>query len=203
MSRLLLIRHGRSVWNAARRIQGWADPPLDEVGRAQARHISERLRAERPTKLYTSPLQRAAETAEIIGQALDVPVEADDRLKEHGVGDLEGLTWEEVVDQYPNLAQHWEKGSADMLIPGEENFQSFQARVAATCDEIATRHAEEIVGIVTHGGVLSAYLNHLIGLPGRFSPFRFPNCSLSIVEVNAVRPRILLLSDICHLGGEI
>ncbi|HET90301.1 MAG TPA: histidine phosphatase family protein [Chloroflexi bacterium] len=203
MSRLLLIRHGRSAWNAERRIQGWADPPLDEVGRAQARHIAERLRAEQPLKLYTSPLQRAAETAEIIGRALGAPVVVDDRLKEHGVGDLEGLTWEEVVDQYPDLAQRWDQGDEEITIPGEEEFDSFRARVTATCDEIAAHHTEQAVGIVTHGGVLSAYLNHLIGLPGRFSPFRFPNCSLSVVQVNSTRPRILLLSDVCHLGGEI
>jgi broad specificity phosphatase PhoE len=56
--------------------------------------------------------------------------------------------------------------------------------------------------VVAHGGTLGTYLNHLIGLPTRFSPFRFGNGSLTIVEAHPVRPRILLLNDTCHLGGE-
>jgi probable phosphoglycerate mutase len=147
---LFLIRHGRSTWNAERRIQGLADPPLDEVGREQACRLAGRLQAEDAmVALYTSPLRRARET------------------------------------------------------PGAEESAPFRARVAAAFDEILSRHDEGTVGVVAHGGTLGTYLNHLIGLPSRFSPFRFGNASLSILEMNPVRPRIVLLNDTCHLGGEI
>ena len=152
--------------------------------------------------LYTSPLQRAKETAEIIGQALDVPVAPDERLKEYDVGDIAGLTWEQVVERYPNVARRWAEAEEVVEFPGAEKGESFRARVAAAFDEILSRNAEGPIGVVAHGGTLGTYLNHLIGLPTWRSPFSFGNGSLSIVEVNPVRPRILLLNDTCHLGGE-
>ena len=200
MTRLILIRHGRSTWNAAHRIQGLADPPLDEVGREQARRLAERLRDEAPVALYTSPLQRARETADIIGQALDAPVMSDERLKEYDVGDLTGLTWEQVVEQYPDVASRWEKAE-EVELPGEEGRETFQARVKAAFDEIISQHLEETIGVVAHGGTLGAYLKCLIGLPTRFSPFHFANGSLSIVAPSPVKPRILLLNDTCHLNS--
>ncbi len=201
MTRLLLIRHGRSVWNAEHRIQGQADPPLDEMGREQARRLAERLREETPVALYTSTLQRAQETAEIIGKALGVEVMPDGRLKEYDVGDITGLTWEQVEEQHPDIATRWKKGE-EVKLPGEEGRESFRARVATVFDEILSRHAEETIGVVAHGGTLGTYLTCLIGLSARFSPFRFDNGSLSVVEVNPLKPRIVLLNDTCHLGGE-
>lgn len=203
MTRLFLIRHGRSTWNAAKRIQGQADPPLDGVGREQARRLADRLRGEELAVLYASPLRRAWETAEIIGKALGVPVMPDERLREYDVGDITGLTWEQIAERYPDVARHWAEEPESLEIPGEERSAPFRARVAAVFGEIASRHAGEMVGVVAHGGTLGAYLGHLIGLPTRFSPFRFANGSLSIVEWNPVRPRILLLNDTCHLGGGI
>ncbi len=203
MTRLFLIRHGRSTWNTAKRIQGCADPPLDEVGREQTRRLAERLREEAVVALYTSPLQRAQETAEIIGQALGVPVMPDERLKEYDVGDITGLTWEQVVEQHPHVARRWIEASESLEIPGEEGDASFRARVAAAFGEIIAQHTDGPIGVVAHGGTLGTYLNHLIGLPTRFSPFRFGNGSLSIVEVDPVRPRIVLLNDTCHLGEGI
>jgi probable phosphoglycerate mutase len=202
LTHLFLIRHSRSTWNAAGRIQGWADPPLDDLGREQARQLAQRLRQQRVVALYTSPLQRAQDTAHIIGQALNVPVVSDERLKELDVGEIAGLTWEQVVEQYPDVARGWEAASESLEFPGQEGSAPFQARVVAAFDDIVSQHEHKTVGVVTHGGVLGTYLNHLIRLPSRFSPFRFANGSLSIVEVNPVRPRILLLNDTCHLGGE-
>jgi broad specificity phosphatase PhoE len=202
---LFLIRHGRSTWNAEHRIQGNADPPLDEVGQEQARQLADRLqRSNRAVMaVYTSPLRRARQTAQILGDALGVPVTSEERLTEYDVGDITGLTWEQVVKQYPDVAQRWAEASEDLDIPGAEESASFRERVAIAFGEIVERHAGESVGVVAHGGTLGSYLNHLIRLPSRFSPFRFGNASLTIVEVNSVRSRILLLNDTCHLGGPI
>ena len=201
MTRLILIRHGRSTWNAENRIQGRADPPLDGVGREQARLLALRLREDPPVVLYTSPLRRARETAEIIGQALEVPVVPDERFREYDVGCVTGLTWEQVTEQYPDVAQRWGEASESLEIPGEEGNGPFRERVAAAFAQIVARHADGPVGVVAHGGTLGTYLNHLIGLQSRFSPFRFGNGSLSIVEVTPVRPRILLINDTCHLSS--
>lgn len=205
MARLLLIRHGRSTWNAERRWQGWADPPLDDVGREQARRLAGRLRedGEAMVALYTSPLRRAQETAEIIGEALSLPVVPDERLKERDVGALTALTWAQIEEQYPDIVQGFAEADESIEVPGEEVVELFRARVVAVFSEIVARHVGGSIGVVSHGGVLGTYLNHLIGLPSRFSPFRFGNTSLSIVEVDPARPRIALLNDICHVGGEI
>jgi len=201
VTRLFLIRHGRSTWNADHRIQGQADPPLDGVGREQARRLAERLREDAPVVLYASPLRRARETAEIIGEALGVPVVPDERLKEYDVGAITGLTWAQIEERYPEVARRWGEASESLEIPGEEGDAPFRARVAAVFDEIGSRHVEEAVGVVAHGGTLGIYLNHLIGLSTWLSPFRFGNGSLSVVELNPVRPRIVLLNDTCHLVG--
>jgi broad specificity phosphatase PhoE len=203
LTRLLLIRHGRSVWNAQGRIQGRADSPLDELGREQARRLAERLRAEAVVALYTSPLRRAQETADIIGRALDLPVVPDERLQEYDVGDIAGLTWEQVVERYPDVAHRWTEAQEEIGIPGEEGHGPFRARVVAVFDDILSQHADGPVGVVAHGGTLGTYLNHLIGLQTWLSPFRFGNGSLSIVEASPVRPRIVLLNDVCHLGGDL
>ncbi len=203
MAHLFLIRHGRSTWNAVGRIQGCADPPLDELGREQARLLAERLREEPPVALYTSPLQRAKETAEIIGQALGMPVTPDERLKEYDGGDITGLTWEQVVERYPDLSRRWAEAEEGVEFPGAEKGQVFQARVAAVFDEIVAQHIEGPIGVVSHGGTLGAYLNYLLGLPTWRSSFRFGNGSLSVVEVNPVQSRVVFVNDICHLGGDV
>jgi len=184
------------VWNAQGRIQGRADPPLDELGREQARRLAERLRQEAVVALYTSPLRRAQETADIIGRALDVPVVPDERLQEYDVGDIAGLTWEQVVERYPDVAHRWAEAQEELGIPGEEGHGPFRARVVAAFGDIVSRHADGPVGVVAHGGTLGTYLNHLIGLQTRASPFRFDNGSLSVVEANPVRPRIVLLNSV-------
>jgi len=205
LTRLFLIRHARSVWNAHGRIQGQSDPPLDDQGREQARRLAERLREEKEpiVALYTSPLQRAQETADVIGCALDLPPLPDDRLKERDHGDVVGLTWKEVAERYPDVARRWAEAQEELALPGEEDNQAFRARVVAVFDDVIARHTGGPVAVVTHGGTLGAYLNHLIGLPSRFSPFRFGNASLTVVEMNRARPHIVLLNDTCHLGGKL
>jgi len=203
VTRLYFIRHGRSIWNAECRIQGRSDPPLDEVGREQARKLAERMRGgETLAALYASPLQRARETAEIVGEALGLEVIADDRLREYDVGDLAGLTWSQIEERFPGVARRWSEADESLELPGAEPHAQFRVQMVAVIEEIVARHAEESVGVVSHGGAIGAYLNHLLNIPSRYTPFRFGNTSLSIVEVDPVRPHIVLLNDTCHLGGE-
>jgi broad specificity phosphatase PhoE len=151
--------------------------------------------------LYTSPLRRAQETADIIGKTMGLSAAPDERLKERDIGDITGLTWAQIEEQYPHIVQGLAEANESLTIPGAEEHELFHARVTAVFGEIVARHGEETIGVVSHGGTLGVYLNHLIGLPSRFSPFRFGNGSLSVVEVNPVRPRIVLLNDICHLAA--
>jgi probable phosphoglycerate mutase len=206
MTQLLLIRHGQSTYNAAGRIQGWADPPLDETGLGQARRLAERLACEGSavSAIYSSPLLRARQTAESIGQALSLAAQTDERLKENNVGLITGMTWTEIEQRFPEwvaLGQrskdHW------VMPPGAEDRAAFAARAAAAMKDIVTRHPDQTVAVVSHIGTLSIYLAQLLEMPlHRRFPFQFDNTSLSIVKVTETRVRLLKLNDTAHLNGK-
>jgi broad specificity phosphatase PhoE len=198
------MRHGQSEMNAQRRVQGWIDSPLNDVGRAQALLLAQRLRCEAPVILYSSPLSRARETAEIIAAQLDVPVGVDERLKERGVGVIAGMNNEEIEARFPDWVAQWRVTGGDTPPPGSEPRKGFWGRVAGVFAEIVARHPNDVVAVVSHGGTIGTYLSQLVGLEDfrKRSSFRLSNCSLSIVEIGDMRPRIVLVGDSCHLERE-
>jgi broad specificity phosphatase PhoE len=202
-ARLFLIRHGRSTWNAAHRIQGIADPPLDDVGLEQANRLAERLKAQPIAAIYSSPLQRARSTAEIIAHRLTaVAVINDDRLKELDVGVLTGLTWEEIVVQQPEFAARWMDEGWTTAVSGSEPQTTFRARVLSAIQDIVKQHPDQTVAVVAHGGTFNAYLAACLRLDlNRRSPFHFGNASVSIVEANSQLIEIVTLNDGQHLSG--
>src|SRR5512135_3297512 len=201
--RLLLIRHGRSTWNAAGRVQGIADPPLDDLGVEQANRLAERLKVQPITAIYTSPLQRARSTAEIIAQKFpSAAFAADDRLKEIDVGPLTGLVWEEIAAQHPEFAARWHEEGWAAAIDGAETQVAFRARVVASLNDIVEQQADQCVAVVAHGGTFNAYLSAYLELSlKRRSPFHFGNTSLSVIEVSGPLLEIVTLNDAHHLNG--
>jgi broad specificity phosphatase PhoE len=138
MTTLLLVRHGETDWNAAGRLQGHTDRPLNEYGRRQARELAERLTGERIAAVYTSDLARARETAEIIAAPLDLEVVLEPGLREKNWGNWEGLTADE---------------RASVEYAGEST-EAHRARVLDALNRIAEAHPGERVVVVTHGGSL-------------------------------------------------
>lgn len=204
--RLLLIRHGQSEGNAAGRIQGQSEYPLSEVGREQARRLAQRLVAEYDgiAAIYTSSLSRAVQTAEILAGAIGAPVISDDRLQEYDVGELTGLTIEDVRERFPQVYAAWMEDVEEWTpMPGAEENEGFCQRVHEVFAEIAAHHdGDGMVAAVSHGGTLGAYLAEVMGLaPGRRHPFVFDNTSLTIVDLSRRRPRLVLHNDVCHLAG--
>ena len=199
---LVLIRHGQSIGNASRRIQGLDDQPLTEVGREQAFALAHRLGHEQNLRaLYTSPLLRARQTAEIIGRHLGLDLNCDDRLKEYDCGVITGMSFEEVCAHFPEIAAGWQQNPWRVPVPGEEGVESFQQRVMSAMQDILARHIDgDAIAVVAHGGTLSAYLAGLLGIDYRKrQPWVFDNASLSVIILGGVRPRIALLNDTCHL----
>lgn len=204
MTQLLLIRHGQSTWNAEGRIQGWADPPLDDVGREQAQKLARRLADEKHgiVAVYSSPLLRARQTAEEIAQTLGLPVQTDDRLKENGVGEFTGLTGQEVEQRFPEWFAGLKATAEWVPPPGGEDRADFMNRAVRGMTDIVTHHPEQTVAIVSHGGTLGVYLAHLLGIPIRRPlPFQFDNASLSVVQVAEPRIRLYKLNDTSHLAN--
>jgi broad specificity phosphatase PhoE len=132
--RLLLIRHAESIANAEGRLQGQFDSPLSDEGREQARTLARRLRRAKwqVAAIYASDLSRAAETAEIVGRALGLPVTLDPRLREYDAGVLNGLTWDEIQARYPALWHELQHSREWVPIPEEEGNEAFHARIAAS-----------------------------------------------------------------------
>jgi probable phosphoglycerate mutase len=204
MTQLLLIRHGQSTWNAEGRIQGWADPPLDDTGREQAWRLARRLADEKLgiVAVYSSPLLRARQTAEEIAQTLGLPVQTDDRLKENGVGAFTGLTGQEVEQRFPEWLARLKATAEWVPPPGGESRDAFVNRSVAAMTDIVTHHPEQTVAVVSHGGTLGVYLAHLLEIPIRRPlPFRFDNASLSVVKVTEPRIRLFKLNDTSHLAN--
>jgi len=150
---LLIIRHGESEWNLARRWQGWKDAPLTELGLRQARERAAVLVASgfRPVMVHASDLGRARQTAEIIAEALGAGVRTDAGFRERSGGDWEGHTAEEIDVQWPGMRDAWRRGEIHCPPGGETDaavFERFDAALART-------RADGLPGIlVTHGGVL-------------------------------------------------
>lgn len=152
---LLLARHGQSEWNAAGRWQGQADPPLSDLGRAQA-HAAGR-QAGSFDAIFASDLERALRTATIISEALGVgPVVVDPRLKERDAGEFSGLTRDEIEARFPGAlaTRRWP--------PGWEPDESLLQRVLTALDDIVEYSGGGgTVLAVSHGGVIYALEAHL------------------------------------------
>ena len=157
---IVMVRHGETDWNRERRFQGRADQPLNEAGRGQARELAELLHGEPVSALYTSPLQRARETAEILAANFGLRPQPLDALLEIDVGAWEGLTIEEVRAAYPGRAdEDWRSGWDE-----GETYDELSRRVLPALMELGTKHEGGHVLAVTHAGPLRAAIAASMGL---------------------------------------
>jgi broad specificity phosphatase PhoE len=149
VTRLLLVRHGETDWNAEGRLQGQTDRPLSELGRRQARRLAEDLPREQLEAIYSSDLARARETAEIVGERVGLPVELDPNLREKDWGTWEGLTAAE----------------RDRVEFVGESTEAHQERMLGALRRISDRHpGEKTVLVVTHGGSMRRVQAAALGL---------------------------------------
>lgn len=150
------IRHGETAWNALGRYQGHQDSPLTDLGRQQAIASARNLRDRGITRLYSSPLRRAFETAEIFAEVLKLKrVHADERLREIGYGEWEGLTQEEVRSRWPELLKAWKRTPHLAAIPGAESLQSARSRLLDFSQDAShwSNH-KDVVSVITHAGCI-------------------------------------------------
>ncbi len=169
MTRLYLIRHGRTDWNDAGRYQGQADPPLNAQGRAQARALAQALRSVPFEVIYSSDLARAHETAQALAEVIGLPVHLDPRLREIHQGEWEGLLASEIQARYPHLWEQWHKAPLTVRLPGGESLQELEARFTAALDDISAAHPEGTVAVFLHKIAMALVRCRLRGLsPNRF-----------------------------------
>lgn len=147
---LLLVRHGETAMSVERRFSGTGDPPLTDVGLAQAAALGARAASFGPVSaVWTSPLQRASGTAAAIASALGLEPRVDERLRECDFGDWEGMTYAEIERSDPDALGRW-LGEDTVAPPGGESFVSVTRRVRQARDAILAAHPGERVVVVSH-----------------------------------------------------
>ena len=162
---LFLIRHGQTDYNAQRRWQGRVDVPLNIAGREQAVKIRELLRLEtiRLAKIYTSPLVRATETADIISNHV-TPIFIDERLVEINLGDYDGRYEDDISQEIGKRDyENWRSRNFTLPAPGGESIADVMVRAKDFFDEIAKSKSNEQLGIVAHQGLLIALKSVISG----------------------------------------
>jgi broad specificity phosphatase PhoE len=152
-TRVLLVRHGQSTWNADARWQGQADPPLSALGEQQALDAARHV--DGVDALWSSDLERARRTAELIGGQLGLHVRVEARLRERHAGEWQGCTRDEIEEQWPGYL------ASGRRPPGFETDDALLARVVAALDELRHEHAGDSVLVVTHGGIVRTLERHL------------------------------------------
>jgi 2,3-bisphosphoglycerate-dependent phosphoglycerate mutase len=208
--RLLLVRHGRVDFDAlgdkdfttSPRGRQW-DPPLDEWGREQATRLAARLTLmDRPSVVAVSPFRRCRETLEPFAGAAGLTpddVLVVDDLGEVFIGTWEGVRFEDILAGDEELARRFrEQEPMFSLAPGGESGEELRARVVPAVEAILARAADGPVVVVTHGGVINAYLGHVMGID--HDMFFLPdNGSINSVLVEGDRREVRFLNDVRHL----
>lgn len=199
---LYLIRHGETDWNLTGRWQGHADIPLNAIGRAQARRLAERVstRGPRFDAIFSSDLQRAWETASILGQATDQPPQPLPALREIDVGSWSGLTSAEVRERDGETYARIQSGE-DVARGGGERFLDLYARVVGAVEQLTSSHAGQSLALVTHGGSVRAALLHAARDKRGIKPYRIHigNTSITVVICADGAWELGAINDMGHL----
>lgn len=203
-TRLCLMRHGETDWNAQRRLQGQIDVALNAVGRAQARAAAARLTAFSFTRIVSSDLARADETARAAGAALGLAVETTPALRERFFGAFQGLTHAEAAARFPAEYGRFSARDPDAPLPGGgESLDAFFSRVAAALTAIAGETRGDAL-VVAHGGVLDMARRLAAGQDLREKrDFPLRNAALNWIVWQAGTWSLSDWGDVAHLRGAL
>lgn len=200
--RILLARHGETDWNRLQRFQGRSDVPLNETGLAQAEALGLALRTEPLCSLYSSPLERALETARIIRKHHPkAPLLVEEDLVEMHLGAFDGVKASDWAASNREFLAHWSKHPATVRMPGGETLEEVQQRALEAVDRILARHRKgECILVCTHNFVILSILCHAMGLPlNRFREVKQGTGSLSRLCYSEGILWIQKLDDRSHL----
>ncbi|MDR3270603.1 MAG: histidine phosphatase family protein [Peptococcaceae bacterium] len=205
MTKLILTRHGETVWNVEKRVQGHQDSPLSAQGLRQALLLAERLKGEKIDLLYSSDMPRALATAHILQEMLHLadPLTTPD-LREMSFGELEGLVWQELRDRQSAFIKTWDTTPHLAEIPGGETFQQVTDRAWRFLQGTLNSHPDTTIAIVTHGLTLKLLITKMLGFgvhEWQETPWQH-NTALNIIEYRDQQFIPLLLGDVSHLDPE-
>ncbi len=200
MGKIYLVRHGESEWNILNKIQGQNNTNLTDKGREQAQKIGHRLIEEKIDTIFSSDLNRALDTAKIIGQILGLKVKSFEELREKKFGVWEGLTKQEIIDKFNNEHIIWMTEPHKLNLPNAENIVDLQERLLNVVNILIKDNENKNILIVSHGASIKALILGLLGIDiSLYNKLTISNTSLSIIEYRDFSPVIRVLNDTNHL----
>ena len=206
-TRLCIIRHGETDWNADKRIQGHLDVPLNESGLRQAHSMAHGLAECRFRAIYSSDLRRAWQTAKITASQLEIPLHSHEGLRERHSGVLEGRTVEELSRNNPEAHARFLDRDPDYRFGKGESMRTFSARVVAAVEELVASHAGGTLLLVTHGGVLDVVFRIATGRSlDAPRDYPMPNAGINWFEhssTEAVQFRLVAWAEQYHLEPDL
>ena len=203
-TRIILIRHGETAWNAERRLQGHIDIGLNAEGVRQAKALASALAGERVDAVISSDLQRAHQTAMAVAHMHDLAVHTDPALRERCYGAFEGLLYSEIEQRYPAEFAAWQARDVDSAVPdGERRAETFRQFYQRSIDAIgawADQYGGRTVALVAHGGVLECAYRAALDLSLE-TPRTFKVMNASINRFTVAGGKLVLDSwgEVAHL----
>jgi probable phosphoglycerate mutase len=203
-TRICMVRHGETAWNAEGRVQGQLDIPLNDVGRAQARATAVVLAEHDFTAIYCSDLMRVRQTAEPAAKRLALPVSYMAELRERHYGMFETLTYVEVREKFPEQYARFRDKDPDFDFEGGESLRGFNERSLKAVGDLIARHQGEQILVFTHGGVLEMVYRHAraVGLSSA-RDFEIPNAAINWVEVTPDQWTVWSWAEVAHLEAAL
>jgi broad specificity phosphatase PhoE len=205
MTRIYLIRHAETTWNAEGRLQGTLDAPMSERGERQIGRLVEVLRQIPLSAVYSSPLERAHVAARALAAAHGLVARTIDAFREMNQGEWEGRRVEDVAAESGESFKMWRDSPAETRLPGGETLAEVRQRAVTALTDIAARHSNATIAVVAHGGVNKTILLTLLGAPlAHHWLIRQGNACINIVEMGGTAAaRIITLNDTLHLGPDV
>ncbi len=197
------MRHGATAINLENppRLQGRSpDAPLSETGWEQAQRTAKFLAPCPVSAVYTSPLLRARQTAQVIAEPHRLEPQTEEALAECDLGQWAGKTWPEIMEQDAEYYRRFIESPDVVGYRGGENLTQVLQRTAPALERIGRRHLGQTVVVVAHNIVLRTYLSHLLGLPlKQWRAIRQDNCGVNVVHYSLRKTRLITLNAVFHL----
>ncbi|MEI7771901.1 MAG: histidine phosphatase family protein [Chloroflexales bacterium] len=201
--RMIIVRHGESEWNRIHRYQGQLDAPLSDLGQRQAEALAERLKNEPIAHIYSSRLQRAANTAQTIAtHHTSVPFEYAEELLEIDHGEWQGKYASEIEAQYSAGLREWREHPTRSQMPGGESFSNILKRTLEFRERAYAKHPDQTILVSTHDVIVKILVADALGMDmDRINRIWITNASISVIEYGSDLPFLASLSEAGHLGS--
>jgi len=200
LTRVILIRHGQTVWNKGDRFRGQIDLDLDDVGLRQAQAIASHVSYWPVSHLFSSPLKRAWQTAQAVGDLMGLETQQFDGFNDINYGQWQGRTPDEVAAEQPALYRQWRTQPDLVTFPQGESLDQIRIRATAALEELLTRYTGETMVIVSHKVVCKLLVLHVLGLDNsHFWNVEQDNGAINIFEARNNMLLAALINDTCHL----